>query len=506
MLHVSQQWPMSTAVEDPLDRLVEATKVRWVPGYCPHAPHAKQHAFLWLDNLEALYGGAAGGGKSDALLMAALQYVDVPEYAAILFRRQYSDLALPGALMSRAHEWLAPTDAQWNDIEKTWTFPSGATLTFGYLKTDKDKYRYQSAEFQFVGFDELTQFPRSDYIYLFSRLRRLEGSNIPIRMRSATNPGGLGHLWVKNRFIVKEDDTGPEEPVFIPARLKDNPSIDQTLYLFALEQLDEETRQQLLLGDWDAREPGNWVIPDPTWIDAAENLGEQYRYDPPTLDNGDTRTVGDEKRGRKISGGLDWGEHTYALTVWPFAGGSVFIPYSPAAEEIYKKHTDPVESSESILKMLLSHEVPIEEIRYDAAGVQSMRTFMAIARSIKGLERLKSKSIAFNKYKRESINYLRLLFRRTAEGKDTHIIAIDPRNVELCRMLRTWELKTWENRDSETDEIVKKDDHGPDALVAGIAPIAARNRKFLEELIQDSYGYDPDHEKELENLRSQVPA
>ena len=89
--------------------------------YIPHEPTEKQALFLLHDHIpEILYGGSAGGGKSDALLMAALQYVDVPGYAALLLRRTYADLALPGAIMSRAEEWLANTPAQWHDKEKTW--------------------------------------------------------------------------------------------------------------------------------------------------------------------------------------------------------------------------------------------------------------------------------------------------------------------------------------------------------------------------------------------------
>jgi len=165
--------------------------------YIPHKPTPKQAAFLLLPVREAFYGGAAGGGKSDALLMAALQYVDMPGYSAILFRRTFSDLALPGALLERSTEWLKPTDAKWDDNKKTWHFPSGATLTFGYLEHENDKYRYQSSEFNFIGFDELTQFTESQYRYLFSRLRRLKGSEVPLRMRAASNPGGEGHEWVR---------------------------------------------------------------------------------------------------------------------------------------------------------------------------------------------------------------------------------------------------------------------------------------------------------------------
>lgn len=222
--------------------------------YIPHDPTIKQAKFLLLENREALYGGAAGGGKSDALLMAALQYVDVPNYAAIIFRRTYKDLSLPGALMDRAHEWLDETDAKWKDNEKTWLFPSGATLTFAYLASENDKYNYQGSEYQFVGFDELTQFEESQYRYLFSRLRRLKGSTVPIRARVASNPGGRGHEWVKQRFLIEGYEKGR---VFVPAKLEDNPYLDTEEYLQSLAELDPVTRAQLRSGDWEIANEGS---------------------------------------------------------------------------------------------------------------------------------------------------------------------------------------------------------------------------------------------------------
>jgi hypothetical protein len=202
-----------------------------------------------LDQQEAFYGGAAGGGKSDALLMAALQYVDQPGYAALILRRTFAQLDLPGAIMSRSKEWLTGA-AHWNDDRKTWTFPSNATVTFGYLENDNDVYRYQGPEFQFVGFDELTQFSEKQYRYLFSRVRRLVDSNVPIRIRAASNPGGIGHAWVKRRFI---DERKPGV-VFIPAKLDDNPHLDRAEYVLSLAELDETLRNQLLNGDWGAFE------------------------------------------------------------------------------------------------------------------------------------------------------------------------------------------------------------------------------------------------------------
>jgi len=236
--------------------------------YIPHKPTSKQLAFLLLDNSEALYGGAAGGGKSDALLMAALQYVDDPQYSALLLRRSYADLALPGALMDRAKEWLMPTDARWKESSKTWTFPSGATLSFGYLEHTGDEYRYQSTEFAFIGFDELTQFEEKQYRYMFSRLRRLADSSVPLRMRTASNPGGIGHEWVRSRFI--DEDPLKSRRVFISARLPDNPYLDQEAYIDSLNQLDPITRRQLLQGDWTARQPGNLFHRE--WFDVVEDV------------------------------------------------------------------------------------------------------------------------------------------------------------------------------------------------------------------------------------------
>lgn len=215
-------------------------------GYSRQTPHAKQKEFLALDCLEALYGGAAGGGKSSCLLMAALQYVHIPGYSALILRRTYADLALPGAIMDRAREWLTSSDASWSDKLKQWRFPSGAVLQFGYLETADDRYRYQGSELHFCAFDELTQFGEVEYTYLLSRLRRAKGSNIPVRMRAASNPGGRGHKWVHERFVLSND---PERR-FVPALVDDNPFVDSEEYRKALDKLDSTTRMQLLDGLW----------------------------------------------------------------------------------------------------------------------------------------------------------------------------------------------------------------------------------------------------------------
>jgi predicted phage terminase large subunit-like protein len=221
---------------------------RWIPE--SHRPTAKQAEFLMSPQLEVLYGGAAGGGKTDGLLMAALQFADMPGYNAILFRRTLQDHKLPEGLIPRSMEWLTDKGAKWNGSDYKWTFPSGATLTFGYLETEQDKYRYQSSAFQSIGWDELTQFQESQYAYLMCRLRRLTNVHVPLRVRSATNPGGIGHEWVKQRFIVEGQKYNR---AFIPALLEDNPHIDRTTYEKNLQLLDHATFRQLRHGDWEIR-------------------------------------------------------------------------------------------------------------------------------------------------------------------------------------------------------------------------------------------------------------
>ena len=176
--------------------------------YCPHPPSAQQRRFLNLQVREAFYGGAAGGGKSDALLMAALQYVHVPGYAALILRRDTQRLKLAGGLIPRSQAWLSAERVKpfvrYSQSKQQWTFQTQAapaTLTFGYLMDPSDRWRYGSSEFQYIGFDELTEFGEEDYLFLFSRLRRTLGMSVPLRMRSASNPGGIGHGWVKQRFL-----------------------------------------------------------------------------------------------------------------------------------------------------------------------------------------------------------------------------------------------------------------------------------------------------------------
>lgn len=249
------------------------------PFYVPEQPSIQQQVFLRCNAIEALFGGAAGGGKSSALLMAALQYVDVPGYNAMLFRRTFADLALPEALMDRFIKWVAPHDEiRWNSNNYTATFPSGARIGFGYLNNKEDYLRYKGAEFQFIGMDEVTEIRESDYRYMFSRLRRPKSgplSKVPLRMRAATNPAPN---WVRQRFIVEGREYGR---VFVPSKLSDNPGIDAESYRRSLAQLDPIERRRLEEGDWWVTSLGSMFSREDfqivDWSDVPDMVGKSAR-------------------------------------------------------------------------------------------------------------------------------------------------------------------------------------------------------------------------------------
>ena len=270
--------------------------------YIPYDPTPKQSAFLLMnDAKEILYGGAAGGGKSVAQLMAALQFVDIPGYSAILFRKTYADLSLPGALIDMSKQWLMPfvesKEVKWSEKDKQYIFPSGASLNFGYLESANDCFRYQGAEFQYIGLDEVTHIDPANYRYLFSRLRKPKTLQVPLRFRATANPGGQFGDYYYQRFFVE----GPEKGrIFIGAGLDDNPYLDAEAYKEALNELDPVERERLLNGNWNIRASGDmfnrhWftIVPD----DDVPSGARTVRYwDMASTDPSKRKTKGRDKR------------------------------------------------------------------------------------------------------------------------------------------------------------------------------------------------------------------
>jgi predicted phage terminase large subunit-like protein len=245
--------------------------------YMTSTPTAKQAAFLALPCLDALYGGSAGGGKSEALLMAALQHVDEPGYNAILIRKSYADLSLPGAIMDRAREYLSPwtetKEVRWVDKLKTFVFPSGSRLSFGFLDSENDKFKFQGAEFQFIGVDEASQISETNFRYMFSRLRKKAGSTVPLRFRAASNPSSDA-LWLFHRYIDQEKTD--KSKIFIPAGIDDNPFLNIEEYKETLNNLDPITREQLLNGSWTIKQEGGLFKPD--WWRYCDTVPKGTRF------------------------------------------------------------------------------------------------------------------------------------------------------------------------------------------------------------------------------------
>lgn len=240
-----------------------------VPLNAAWAPNAgPQTAFLACGNRESLYGGAAGGGKSDALLAAAVRYADQPDHNAILFRRSYPELR---NLIRRSLQVYPFIGGVYNRAQHEWRFPSGAALIFRFIASEDDVYAYQGDAFTFIGWDELTQFPgdftdeetgetyNSAYVYMLSRLRRGRDSKIRLMVRATCNPGGVGHHWVKARFaindagdpsLVKDERTGLHRS-FFPARISHNPHLAGGEYERTLDAMSSAKRKALKDGRWD---------------------------------------------------------------------------------------------------------------------------------------------------------------------------------------------------------------------------------------------------------------
>jgi phage terminase large subunit len=223
-----------------------------------YRPTLKQVRFHASKAAYRLYGGAAGGGKSEAILFeAVMQCLEHEGIRGLVLRRTFPELER--SLIQRALEKLPREIYEYHASKHVMRFPSGSTLEFGYSESDPDVIRFQSAEYGFIGFDELTHFSEFQWRYLKSRCRSVIRGVYP-NMFAGTNPGNRGHGWVKRLWIdkqlnVEEVEAGEtrEDYDFIPAKVRDNPYLLQNdpAYLTRLASLPTDVRRALLEGDWD---------------------------------------------------------------------------------------------------------------------------------------------------------------------------------------------------------------------------------------------------------------
>ncbi len=234
-----------------------------------HANEGPQTDFLAAPERDVLYGGAAGGGKSYAMLVDPLRYAHKKAHRALILRRSMPELR---ELIDKSRELYpqAFPGCKFREVEKLWNFPSGAKIEFGFLERDADVYRYQGQAYSWIGFDEITHLPTEfGWNYLASRLRTTD-PEIKTYLRCTANPGGVGAHWVKKRYIEPSEHnksfTGKDGLTrkFIPARLDDNPYLaTDGRYEEMLKALPPIQRKQLLEGNWDVAEGAAFVEFDP---------------------------------------------------------------------------------------------------------------------------------------------------------------------------------------------------------------------------------------------------
>lgn len=379
--------------------------------FCGYHLSPKQRSFCDNFDYEGLYGGAVGGGKSDALLQAASQFVHVPGYHAIVFRRTRPNCQ---DLIDRSQAWFHGV-AKWNGSVRggRWLFPSGAKIEFGYMQHAIDSLNYKGPEYQYVAFDELTEFLQSQYEFLHTRIRKKTCSrhakigyvsdclvckvsrflqNVPLRIRAGTNPDGIGREWVKREFISEEAAKDADrrtlknlyrkgDRFFIPSLVDENPGVNAEEYTSVqLRRLSPNRRAQLRWGSWTVVEGsilkqewlryfsmrGDYLIPhdknhEPLPIEIDQRTCRRFA-------TCDTASTGTAEAKRKSSGKQpSWS----VCLIWDWvgvkAGGFLVLRY------VWRDQVEWIELKNTVPRILKEWDVREVIVEKANSGVQLIR-------------------------------------------------------------------------------------------------------------------------------------
>lgn len=226
-----------------------------------YRPQVKQEPWHACPAFESGFGGTKGPGKTLAMLMESTRFVWHPRYRGIIFRRTYPRLQ---EVMDRARDWFPGLGAHWDGDAHRWVFPSGAMISMRHCQNEEDKRNYHGHEYHFMGFDQLEEFSESQYLFLLAQCRSSVSEIVPY-VRDTFNPGGIGHAWVKERFLdhgtrecepwTPVNDEGDELPTrcFHFSNIYDNQILldSDPQYMRVLNSLPEQERRALRDGDWD---------------------------------------------------------------------------------------------------------------------------------------------------------------------------------------------------------------------------------------------------------------
>jgi hypothetical protein len=321
-------------------------------------PTKKQNDFIsipWTVK-EALYGGAAGAGKTELIIWLPLiyQFHEHPLYKGIILRRNLKQLETE--LISRSKEIYPSVGGVFNDTKKKWTFPSGAVQYFGGADKEDDIRKFDSDQYNLISYDEATHFTEFQYSYLVMSRLRSRCADLPAIARSGTNPGNVGHGYFKSRFVkpfkegyklLIDKKTGLKR-IFIPARIQDNPTLlaNNPDYIKQLLSLSEAEKKAKLYGDWDTYE--GQVFKEfrlEPLSDEPENA--RHVIEPFDIPNWWPRFIG-----------IDWGYAAYTVIYWAALAptGRVFIyrEYAHKEKKVIDYLTDLINQTTPEERVLLS--------------------------------------------------------------------------------------------------------------------------------------------------------